>query len=204
MHRFINKHTGKKAIVMGLGESTNLIIEEDLSDFVTIGVNDISRVYDPMYVVTVDMSNRLGSVRSEGVINMKSQYLFTQIKEWEKVPKLAGKVVLFKLGSKDLKNLNNHGTLDFSCNSPYIAVILAYQMGCREIGLIGVDFTDNHCHTKDGVHELVKNNRVPEIDRDYARLGHALAINGCTLRNLSASSKLTSLPKMEIKEFLTK
>jgi hypothetical protein len=59
--------------------------------------------------------------------------------------------------------------LDFSNNSPYIAAILAYQMGCRRIGLIGVDFTDNHCHMQDGAHELVRNGRIGKL--------HTISVN---------------------------
>ena len=199
---FVNIHSGKKAVVMGLGESTNQIIGCDLSEFITIGVNDISAVYDAMYVLTVDFPTRFAEGRVDNIKNTRAQYLFTQLPEWDKVPELNGRVVLFKLGGRKLQNVNRFGTLDHSCNSPYMAAILAYQMGCREVGIIGVDFTDNHCHMKDGVHELMKSNRLAEIERDYAELASVMSLNSCSIYNISGASKLQSLPKMDMKKYL--
>ena len=63
-NHFVNIHAGKKAIVMGLGVSTNSIIGMDLSDVITIGVNDIDKVYSPKYALTLDSPQRLGPERS--------------------------------------------------------------------------------------------------------------------------------------------
>jgi len=196
-------HKGKRALVMGLGVSTNEVVGKEFGDIITIGVNDIDKVRSPKYLLTVDFSGRFQSDRAETIKNSRCEYMFTQIPEWNKVAQLAGRVVLFKLGTKQLTNIDNHGVLDFSNNSPYIAAILAYQMGCRRIGLIGVDFTDNHCHMQDGAHELVRNGRLPEIDCDYGRLRAALEGRGCELYNLSGVSNLRSLPKMQLDEFIS-
>lgn len=203
IHHFIGKHAGQKALVMGLGTSTNEIISEDLSQLITIGVNDIDKVYSPKYLLTVDFSGRFHSDRAETIRNSACEYFFTQIDEWKNVKSLNGRVVMIKLGNRQLGNIDNHGVLDFSNNSPYIGVLLAYQMGCTEIGLIGVDFTPNHCHIQDGVHELVRNNRLAEIDKDYGRLHAELRARKCNLYNLSQTSMLRSLPKMEIKQFVS-
>ena len=128
--------------------------------------------------------------------------MFTQLKDWSNIESIKDRIIEFKLGSRALNNIDNNGTLDFSCNSPYVAIILAYQMGCREIGVIGVDFTDNHCHMQDGTHELVRNGRLPEIERDYSRLHSALKCRKCNVYNLSEISNLTALPKIGIENFL--
>ncbi len=201
--QFLNIHAGKKAIVMGLGTSVGEAIKEDLSNVITIGVNDIGVVYTPKYLLTVDMYQRFQSERGNAIRDTKAEYLFTQEPGWGKMPELTDRVVIIKLGNRQLTNIDNQDVLDFSSNSPYIGILLAYKMGCREIGLIGVDFTDNHIHMQDGKHELVRNGRFPEIEQDYARLTSALKSRGCNLYNLSGISLLKAIPKIDLKKFLT-
>jgi hypothetical protein len=210
--QFLNKHNGAKAVVLGLGTSTNDVILEDLSGTVTIGVNDIGAVYQPKYLLTLDTPSRLdmsmgGTMkRSAAVIGTRADFLFAPdyIKEWEGADALKNRVVGLKLGNRHLANIDDDNVFDYSSNSPYVAVILAYRMGCRQIGIAGVDFTDDHCHAKDGVHELVRNGRLREIDSDYSKLVVALNKRGCELYNLSSVSMLASIPKMDVKEFLAK
>lgn len=210
--KFLKIHKGERAVVLGLGTSTNDVIKEDLSRAVTIGVNDIGAVYQPKYLVTLDTPTRLNQSmggrinRSAAVANTSAEYVFVPdyMKEWDQTAQLKGKVVSLKLGNRTLAHLDDGETFDYSCNSPYVAVILAYKMGFTKIGLAGVDFTDDHCHAKDGVHELVLNGRLQEIDRDYSRLVAALAQRGCELYNLSDVSMLTSIPKISVKEFMNK
>jgi len=199
---FINVHVGKKAVVMGLGTSTGEIIKKDLSNVITIGVNDIGIVYTPKYLLTLDMSQRFQPQRSNAIKNTGAEYLFTQETSWIQVPELKDRVVTIKLGNRMLTNIDNPDVLDYSSNSPYVGILLAYRMGCMEIGLIGVDFTDNHVHMADGKHELVRNGRLPEIEKDYSRLHSALKARKCNLYNLSQISLLTSMPKITIDNFL--
>lgn len=210
--RFIDIHKGAKAIILGLGTSTNDVIREDLSGIITIGVNDIGAVYTPKYLLTLDTPSRLdqsmgGRIkRATTVANTNSDYLFTldYIKEWEAVESLNGRVVGMKLGGRRLANIDDATVFDFSSNSPYVAAILAFRMGCTKVGLAGVDFTDHHCHVNDGMHELVRNGRLQEIDLDYSNLVVALSKRGCELYNLSEISMLTSIPKINVREFLDK
>lgn len=200
---FANIHSGKRALVLGLGVSTKQIVGKDTRDLITIGVNDIGSIYTPKYLLTVDMSSRFQPQRSMAIRDTEAEYLFTHIEEWKKATRLMDKVVSFKLGARSLQNINNIGVLDFSNNSPYIAIILAYQMGCREIGLLGVDFTENHCHMQDGTHELMRANRIQEIEKDYLRLSEVLKANGCNLYNLSEISIIKSLNKMKLEQYIT-
>lgn len=199
---FINVHVGKKAVVMGLGTSTSEIIKKDLSNVITIGVNDIGIVYTPKYLLTLDMSQRFQPQRSNAIKNTGAEYLFTQETSWTQVPELKDRIVIIKLGNRMLTNIDNSDILDYSSNSPYVGVLLAYRMGCHEIGIIGVDFTDNHVHLQDGKHELVRAGRLQEINNDYARLYAALKSRKCNLYNLSATSMLESIPKMAIDKFM--
>lgn len=209
-NKFIDIHKGKTAIVLGLGTSTNDLIKEDLSGFVTIGVNDIGAVYQPRYVLTLDTPSRLdrsmgATLRRAAVVaGTKAEYLFApdSIREWEAFAELKDRVVGLNLGGRHLRNIDDPSVFDFSSNSPYVAVILAYRMGCTRIGVVGVDFTEDHCHARDGVHELVRNGRLQEINRDYAELTEALNKRGCELYNISGISLVTGMPKMGAREFL--
>lgn len=197
-------------MVMGLGASTNEIIRRDLSGFVTIGVNDIGAVYQPRYLLTLDTPESLDRSmkgkydRSSHVVNTEAEYLFVpdNMRAWDAFEQLNDRIVGIRLGDRSLRGIDDDVTYDYSVNSPYVAAILAYRMGCESIGLIGVDFTDDHCHANDGEHELVRSGRLKEIDRDYFILRTVLRARGCALVNLSAGSRLTALPKESIEKYI--
>lgn len=110
--------------------------------------------------------------------------------------------VLFNVGGTGTDQLQYRGGNSFvnhSITSPYIAVILAFYLGAKNIGLLGVDFTDNHFNSKDGKHNLY--NRLNVIDNDFSHLRERLSDYGCELVNLSPDSLLKSLPKVDIKEW---
>jgi spore maturation protein CgeB/predicted O-methyltransferase YrrM len=102
---------------------------------------------------------------------------------------------LGKYGGTDIRA----DALPYTQNSPYVAVCLAAYMGARRIGLIGVDFTDDHFFARTGTHPLAR--RLSEIDAQYGRLAAALGERGVELVNLSAESRLTSLRKVPVQEF---
>jgi len=74
-------------------------------------------------------------------------------------------------------------------------------MGCTNIGLLGVDFTDNHFFGQTGPHVL--NKRIKEIKREFNLLQLALAKKGINFVNLSPVSTLT-LPKKNLLNFINK
>jgi spore maturation protein CgeB len=76
---------------------------------------------------------------------------------------------------------------------------LAIHMGARQIGLIGVDFTNHHFFAQTGVHSLTA--QLPVIDEQYRRLGAAARERGVEIYNLSAASRLTAFPKITVEEF---
>jgi hypothetical protein len=86
--------------------------------------------------------------------------------------------------------------LHYTQNSPYVAVCLAAYMGAVRIGLTGVDLTDHHFFAPTGRHPLA--GRLKELDAQYGRLAAALAQRGVELVNLSAASRLSSLPKADL------
>ena len=164
----------------------------------TIGVNDIDALFTPEYLCIVDPPLAFSDERRKTVENSKSKYLFTPRPLWSHE-----KQVIFNIGGTGTDQLQCRGGNSFvnhSITSPYIAVILAFYLGATNIGLLGVDFTDNHFNSNDGKHNLY--NRLHVIDNDFSHLRERLKDFGCGLVNLSPESLLKSLPKCDIGKWL--
>lgn len=189
-------HAGEKIVVCGCGTSL-LDFKEHHQDFITIGVNDVSALFDPTYLLVTDHAGRFnGNDRKNRVMQSKAKHLFTCAKGWRHKS-----LVYFELGSRSLVNLDNPSKVDHYLNSPYAAVNLAYKLGAKNIGLIGVDFTDGHFYNpKDGRHPLIKSNYLDKLNSAYGALAFELQKRGTTLVNLSEISKI-QLKKMTIEEF---
>jgi hypothetical protein len=78
--------------------------------------------------------------------------------------------------------------------------MLALHMGATRVGLIGVDFTDDHFFAATGRHPLAK--QVVQIDKEYEKLAHASTDRGITILNLSSESRLTAFPKKPLQELV--
>jgi glycosyltransferase involved in cell wall biosynthesis len=187
---FRNAHAGENIIVCGCGRS--LLDLESPLHYVTIGVNDVGRLFDPTYLVVVNPRSQFKGDRFAHVQRSGARALFTQLE----LGRVRPPVVRFRLGKFGGTDIGAAETLHYTQNSPYVAVCLAAYMGARRIGLIGVDLTDDHFFARTGRHPLA--GRVREIDAQYGRLAAALGARGVELVNLSASSRLTSLPRMHI------
>ena len=184
---------GATIIVCGCGPSLHELT--DPQRHITIGVNDIGRLFDPTYLVVVNPRSQFKGDRFRYVEHSKAQALFTQLDLGHVRPP----VVAFKLGDYAGTGPAVGDTLHYTQNSPYVAVCLAACMGAQRIGLIGVDFTDDHFFAKTGRHPLA--GRLKEIDAEYGRLAAALAQRGIELVNLSSTSRLSSLPKVSPSRF---
>jgi spore maturation protein CgeB len=77
-----------------------------------------------------------------------------------------------------------------------VAVDLARHLGAARIGLIGVDFDDDHFFAATGRHPLI--GQLGRIDLEYGRLADACRADGVELVNLSPTSRLTSLPRASL------
>src|SRR6185369_13796605 len=94
---------------------------------------------------------------------------------------------------------SNPDTLNYTQNSPYVALCLAIRMGAKQIGLIGVDFTDNHFFAKTGTHPL--KGQFATIDGQYRKLAEAVRSHGIEIVNLSSISRLTAFPRRRAQDF---
>lgn len=160
-------------------------------------MNDIGELFTPNYLVVVDPPVAFSDKRRRQVENTDCP-LVSQKETWinrEQIRiQLSGRGVDC-LASRGIDNKINH-----SITSPYVACIVAFCLGAKRIGLLGVDFTDNHFNNNDGKHNLT--NRLAEIEKDFGNLCDALKMYGCELVNLSESSVLKSMPKTSIEKFL--
>lgn len=196
LKEFVGIHSGKKIVVCGCGMSL-LDFKDHHQDFITIGVNDVSALFDPTYLLVTDHSGRFNPPeRRRRVHGTQAKYFFTCAKGWHHK-----NLVHFELGNRSLGNLDHPDRLDHYLNSPYAAVNLAYKMGASHIGLIGVDFTDGHFYNpKDGKHPLIKSNYLAKVNSAYQVLATELQKRGTTLVNLSSISNL-AIRKITLEEF---
>jgi hypothetical protein len=147
---FLNLHQDGMIIVCGCGESLNDLAHPER--YITIGVNDIGRHFQPTYLVVVNPRNQFSGDRFRYVETSQAQYLFTQLVLDLRRPN----IVKFRMGKYGGTDFSDPEVLHYTQNSPYVALCLAVHMGARRIGLIGVDFTDHHFFAKTGTHALTR------------------------------------------------
>lgn len=191
----IGKEQGKKAIVLGCGTSAPLINKMKLNDdTVLIGCNDIAQLITPKYNFVVDRPFQFSEERRKTIENTKSEFFVCPNPLWDK-----DNTIFYEIGDQMLGNIDSMAKIDRSNNSPYMAIIFAYYLGCRTIGLLGVDYTDNHYNANDGKHVLMRD--FERIEHDYNALNNALKQRGCNVFNLSPTSIVKSFDKMWYDEF---
>jgi len=190
---FKDKHKGQKIMVVGCGTSTGTLTNPQ--DYITVGVNDLSRLFHPNYLVVLNDKSSFEHDRWQWIEGTHCPHIFTHIrnlavKEESRIPLQLG-----RYGGTDL----NKDAVDYTSNSTYVACIIAAYMGASKIGLLGVDFTLNHFFAQSGEHSLAKKANV--INMEYAALKVAMDMKGIEFVNLSQTSKITALPKQTIEEF---
>jgi len=189
MRAYRNLHADATVLVCGCGASLELL--DDAKGCITIGVNDVGRKLTPDYLVVVNPRTQFTAGRLAHIERSGARAVFSQLGDL----RLAGApLVRFRLGTYGGTTPSSAvDALHYTQNSPYVAVCLAMHMGARRIGLIGVDFT--------GQHALAAQLRL--IDGEYQKLAVAIRSRGGELVNLSPTSRLTSLPRGDLQEFLT-
>ncbi|MDH5182110.1 MAG: hypothetical protein OEY07_20815, partial [Gammaproteobacteria bacterium] len=193
LQHYRNAHAGETIIVCGCGASLNEL--HDPAAYITIGVNDVGRQFDPDYLVVLNNKHQFRNDRFKYVADSRAKTVFTQLNLGIRHPN----IVKFRLGQRGGTDIAGLDSLPYTRNSPYVAVCLAAYMGAKHIGLIGVDFTEHHFFAKTGKHVLA--GQINAIDKEYGELYAALAQQGIRLVNLSMQSRLTSLPKQNIADF---
>ena len=190
---FKDIHKGQTIIVCGCGSSLNTL--SNPGQYITIGVNDVGRLFDPTYLVVLNPKSQFKGERFRYVKESKAGVIFTQIN----LHLNNQQIVNFKLGDKGGTDVSGLNSLPYTKNSPYVAVCLAAYMGANRIGVIGVDFTNHHFFAKTGRHTL--NGQIDQINREYVLLNEAFIRKGIEVFNLSKKSCLTAFKKMSLTEF---
>ena len=191
--QFKNYHLNETIVVCGLGESVRSFRPAD--GITTIGVNDIGRLFHPTYLLNVNNRTQYKGDRFRYIENTQAKYLFTHTPGEQGNVKIP--IIKFEIapqgGGVEIKN----NRLPHFRNSPYVGVALASYMGASVIGLIGVDFTDNHFWLQDGKHRLVC--ELSSIDEHYGKLAaHLYQSRQTRVYNLSPTSKITSLTRITL------
>lgn len=190
---FRNLHEGETIVVCGCGQSLAGFQFND--QFVTIGVNDVGRLFDPDYLVVVNSRHQFANDRFSYVENSQAKAVFSQLDLGLTHPNQ----VRFRLGQRGGTDVSSDDALPYTRNSPYVAVCLALFMGARRIAMIGVDFTDNHFFDRTGTHALGR--EIDQINREYLELRNRCAKNGVELINLSQNSRVTAIPYQPVESF---
>lgn len=186
-------HKDETILVCGCGASLKQVVSPE--KLITIGVNDVGRLFHPDYLVILNPRSQFAGDRFKYVENSQAGAIFTQLNLGISHPN----IVRFRLGQRGGTELRDDDCLPYTRNSPYVALCLAVFMGARRIGLIGVDFTNDHFFGRTGVHPLSR--EFPQIDREYRQLYEACRRLDIEIFNLSEQSRLTALPKMPFQEF---
>lgn len=195
--KFIDLHKGGSFIVCGCGVSLNDYPE--FPNHITIGVNDSGNKVYCKYLVVVNEPHTFKWNRWDSVKSNNSEYTFTHLPNLPIDKK--ERLVVISLGKYEGMNLKSYGHIDYTTNSPYMAIIIACQMGAKKIGLIGVDFTMNHFFAETGKHQMMR--EIEKIKEQYSNLGKYLISEGIQIANLSSQSLIESWPKMTLQQFET-
>ena len=187
---FRNFHRDGTIVVCGCGRSLGHFSAH--RHYITIGVNDVGRLFTPTYLVVLNPRNQFAADRFEYIASSQAQVLFTQLNLGVNHPH----IVRFGLGQRNGVSYEEPNLLPYTTNSPYVAMCLAALMGAKQIGVIGVDFTDDHFYGPTGKHAL--SNQLSDINQQYRRLNEALQARGINVVNLSSESLLTSFRKGDL------
>ena len=193
---YIKKYKGESFIVAGCGNSLNYF--KDFSNHYVIGVNDIERILTPDFLVVVNDFRTFMRGRWDFVRETQSPVIFTHLDNPGPITR-SSHIAKIKIGKRGTPNLDDFNTVDHTMNSPYMAAIIAYQLGARKIAMVGVDFTQNHFFSETGVHKLSKH--LKNIDMEYGLLKSELEKRGVKVANISPISNLESWPKMTLEQF---
>jgi spore maturation protein CgeB len=190
---FRGYHSGETFLVCGCGSSLSQIVAPER--FVTIGVNDVGRLFQPDYLLVLNPPQQFSGDRFRYVEHSRARAVFTQLDLRIPHPH----VIRVRLGQRAGTDFSDPNLLPYTRNSPYPALCLAVHMGARRIGLMGVDFTDNHFFAATGKHSLA--GEVAHIDQEYRQLQASCIRMGVEVFNLSVESRLTAFPKTTQDEF---
>jgi hypothetical protein len=222
--KYKNIHKGSPIIICALGSSLNEIDKKVLENYITIGVNDIERVYTPDYCIFQDNLNFMYNFiknnhainkdicdeyikASQSITNFKSKKMFLHLYDQniQFFPKNKRKDCVdllinnISIPSALMGNVYNKDIIYYSCTSPIIAFSLAVYMGSRAIGFVGFDLNGKHAFGYEIKHHIDVFNRIlPKVEEFFGRALYLL--KDVKAYNFSPKSIITSIPKKDPSE----
>ena len=120
---FRNFHRDGTIVVCGCGRSLGHFSAH--RHYITIGVNDVGRLFTPTYLVVLNPRNQFAADRFEYIASSQAQVLFTQLNLGVNHPH----IVRFGLGQRNGVSYEEPNLLPYTTNSPYVAMCLAALWG---------------------------------------------------------------------------
>lgn len=167
-----------KIDVLGLGESLK---EYKPSKNKTIGVNDIFKHYKTNYLVCVDKPSRFSKDRLKTIIESDVDKFYTHLNEWSRL-KVKTQIIKLNGARGSLKGIEKDEVC-YSNNSTFVAVVIAYKMGAKQINIYGADFN---------THPNFKNELLETALDDFERLFDYLKSKDVEI-NVSKDSRLNEV-----------
>lgn len=135
-----------KFSVLGLGPSLS---EFAHMDGLTIGVNDIYSKHPTDYLVCIDRPHGFEPERLKWIKAARPKVMFSHLDEW-RPHFICFEHLNFAPGRCTLEHLDSDRIVK-SNNSTFVAAVLAYRMGAKEIWMYGADFKNHHQLSKPNV-----------------------------------------------------
>ncbi|MES2397948.1 MAG: hypothetical protein V4549_18190 [Bacteroidota bacterium] len=149
---------------------------------ITVGVNDCYKIHPVDYLVCVDLPRAFEKERLRQILNSRPIKFYTQLSDWKALMKTYEHID-FANGSGVLKRFGKDNTICYSNNSAFVACVIAYKLGAKQINLYGADFN---------THPNFIDNNLKKTLKDFKALDNLLSLNGCKLM-VTKESRLSEI-----------
>jgi hypothetical protein len=181
----------KTIIVVGLGLSARQEVPR-LQRAETIGVNDVDYFLHPKHLLLLDKPQRFKPTRLETIKKTKAKRIYYIGDRWDKFFRRDKRVQKFEILTWRSDNPADLDEAPWALvngfTSPFTAVHLAYKLGAKRIGVIGVDLIG---------HQLAKYSE--RINKDFYTIWKLLQHRKVALYNCSKRTMLEKLPFRPLK-----
>ena len=156
----------------------------------TMGVNHIFKFQETDYLVVIDHITTFDQWKLDVIFKSTPKLFLSRTDDWQgNVPNfkqinLFGKTLLPE-NVGNLESIDDPKQIPYSNNTPFVACILAYHMGAKNIVMYGVDFGDDYEEKHPGAFAIAM--------RDFTNLNTKLNERGCKLFVSSNKSRLSEV-----------
>lgn len=165
--------------VLGLGETVSTFKP---NENVTVGVNDIFKFHPVQHLILADGPKKFREPDRFKTIIQSTPEKFYCFEPWP----VLNFVRIHKAlrGRGRTEDLDTNGFI-YSISSPFIACVLAYKLGGKNIIMHGVDFNTHNC--------LSKPHTLKKVIDDFKTLNLAFKVRGVSLFVSSRESALSKV-----------